>query len=484
MAPLAHTTNADNFPSSQGSSSIVPSMDPPQAPNDDAPGALPESQNYTQETQAATQQSQYAVEAEQNLFGRLVPLNPQAGFLKMDLLKLQPAVTIGRSPQNTFHLTGLKISNSHARLIWDGKESRQGTVMVHDTSTNGTYVGRMRLNKGTSRVLRDGMEVCFGTQLPSADPLEDYRFIYQHLAGTPERSGIRAKYDMLEELGRGSFATVMRAMKVATSEFVAIKIIHSDKLRIKDDSKQVIALGREISILESLSHPNIVQLLEVVGRPDEDIMYLVLEYVDGGDLLDYIVKRNGLSEEAAKHITRQMCGALAHIHARGITHRDLKPENVLVTLENPPVVKIADFGLAKVVDSLTMLRTMCGTPSYLAPEVVTQTGGSGYDQLVDSWSVGVIVFSMSVYHITKEMPAPTIIEFHKTIRLTNSTPFVESSTSPDVRQRIERRSIDWQVLASAGVSAEAGDFIKRLLETNPANRMTMAAALEHPWLTN
>ena len=104
-----------------------------------------------------------------------------------------------------------------------------------------------------------------------------------------------------------------------------------------------------------------------------------------------------------------------YVHEMGICHRDLKPENVLLTADDPPIVKIADFGLAKVIDSMTMLRvrpsfvslfrnpsstqaaqTMCGTPAYLAPEVVTQTNNEGYDQIVDSWSVGVIVFCMCV----------------------------------------------------------------------------------------
>ena len=90
-----------------------------------------------------------------------------------------------------------------------------------------------------------------------------------------------------------------------------------------------------------------------------------------------------------------MCDALSYVHSMGICHRDLKPENVLLTADEPPMVKVADFGLAKVIDSMTMLRTMCGTPVYLAPEVVNQTpDNEGYDQVVDSWSVGVIVFSM------------------------------------------------------------------------------------------
>lgn len=133
------------------------------------------------------------------------------------------------------------------------------------------------------------------------------------------------------------------------------------------------------------------------------------------------------AEDESQHITYQLCEALAvssfaislrltlsfsqYIHSQGIAHRDLKPENVLLTNDTPPQVKVADFGLAKAIDSLTMLRvsrslfapqcpshahlqTMCGTPSYLAPEVVSQNGGEGYQKVVDSWSVGVIVFSM------------------------------------------------------------------------------------------
>lgn len=120
----------------------------------------------------------------------------------------------------------------------------------------------------------------------------------------------------------------------------------------------------------------------------------------GGEIAAYLLWRHGLIKR------------YQYIHNKGIAHRDLKPENVLLTRDDPPIVKVADFGLAKVVDSLTALRvcqtisplssvyssiflqTMCGTPSYLAPEVVNQVQNEGYSHLVDSWSVGVIVFSM------------------------------------------------------------------------------------------
>jgi serine/threonine/tyrosine protein kinase RAD53 len=125
-------------------------------------------------------------------------------------------------------------------------------------------------------------------------------------------------------------------------------------------------------------------------------------------------------------------------------------------------VKVADFGLAKIVDSLTMLRTMCGTPSYLAPEVVKQENQEGYDNAVDSWSVGVIVFSM----------------------VTNSSPFIEDENQRDVRTRIIERRIDWGTLTNSGVSLDAQSLIRSLLEENPLRRMSLTNALGHPWLAS
>jgi len=160
------------------------------------------------------------------------------------------------------------------------------------------------------------------------------------------------------------------------------------------------------------------------------------------------------------HVTYQICDALAYCHSQMITHRDLKPENILLTSDVPPIVKVADFGLAKAVDSYTMLKTMCGTPSYLAPEVVRQQLFEGYDSQVDSWSIGVILFSM----------------------LTNTGPFVEDMDQPDIRIRVNNRTIDWSGLLKAEVSGDCRDFNRKLLIEDPNSRMTMKDALLHPWL--
>ncbi|KAJ7157038.1 kinase-like domain-containing protein [Mycena crocata] len=131
-----------------------------------------------------------------------------------------------------------------------------------------------------------------------------------------------------------------------------------------------------VSVIDNNTpQPNICLLYEVFWDANSS-MDLVIELVEGGDLPDFTLKHNGLSEKMAKHLTFQPCQTLSYIHSRGNTHRDLKPENMII-------------------DSPTMLKTMCGNPSYLAHKVITQQNNSGYDSaLVDSWSVGVIILSM------------------------------------------------------------------------------------------
>ncbi|KAH6913842.1 CAMK/RAD53 protein kinase [Coprinopsis sp. MPI-PUGE-AT-0042] len=422
-----------------------------------------------QETQTQTQSTQQASQSQEpppnpaHLWGYMQPVNNH--LVRIDLYRNQHCWTVGRNTtENKIIFPGFKVSNRHALIRWDGTDG-QGSVTVHDMSSNGTFINGHKIGKGNTRILRDGNEIAFGTPFAQNDnPMEDYRFIYRHTAVGPPTTGLYAYYDLSSELGKGSFATVMKAMNRATGVWYAVKMI-KDKRTPQQQLEQPggirsAAVVREISIMEKLKHPNICELKEVFTEEGSSDINLVLELVEGGDLLEYILSRGGLTEDESKHITYQLCLALAYIHSHQIAHRDLKPENVLLTKTVPPKVKVADFGLAKIHDSLTMLRTMCGTPSYLAPEVVKQVNQEGYDSSVDSWSVGVIVFSM----------------------LTNSSPFIEDETQRDIRTRIVERTIDWSQLQNRGFSAEVVHFIRSLLQEDPPSRMTLTEALDHPWL--
>ncbi|EPQ57134.1 Pkinase-domain-containing protein, partial [Gloeophyllum trabeum ATCC 11539] len=427
---------------------------------------------YTQEATQSTQQasqSQPVVQNEAHLWGFLQPCSSE--LTRIDLWKSIPIYQFGRNENktagNNIVFPGLKISNIHCTIEWDGREDINSTITVHDKSSNGTFINGARIGKGQYGILREGNEIAFGTPHPQENAMEDYRFLFRLTAGGPPVTGFYKEYDVGQQLGKGTFASVYKAIHKETGQWYAVKIIDLSKVRKPTEAdangkpkSKTSTFGREIMILESLQHPNICQLKEAFFQTEIKTINLVLELVEGGDLLDYILKRGGVVEAEAQHLAYQICDALAYIHSRGIAHRDLKPENVLLTKDSPPVVKVADFGLAKAVDSLTMLRTMCGTPSYLAPEVVTQTSSKeGYDQIVDSWSVGVIVFSM----------------------LTNTSPFLENSKL-ELMPRIVQRSIDWYTLENCGASPYAVQFVRRLLETDPSRRMTLDQARFDPWL--
>ncbi|KAE9403110.1 kinase-like protein [Gymnopus androsaceus JB14] len=402
-------------------------------------------------------------EVEEHVWAYLLPMSKD--IKQIDFLKPQTTYRIGRNETwNKIVFPGYKISNKHAEITWDGMSSRESIITLKDLSSNGTFVNGVKLGRGHSRILTDGAEVAFGSTSSSpTNPFEDYRFIFRHTAsGRNAETGFYSLYDIGYQLGRGSFASVVQCMDRATGIFWAAKIFSntigiggSGTLASKTDKM----VSREIQILQKLSHPNICFLKDTFIL-EEGKLILVLELIQGGDLLEYILSNAGTSEEMAQHITYQLCLALSYVHSLGIAHRDLKPENVLLTDEKPPNVKVADFGLAKAADSQTMLKTMCGTPAYLAPEVVHQTSDEGYDNLVDSWSVGVIVFSM----------------------LTNASPFVENDTITDVRLRIATRHVDWTILKEKTANPHIIDFVESLLATDPGTRMTLTGALDHPWL--
>jgi len=195
-------------------------------------------------------------------------------------------------------------------------------------------------------------------------------------------------------------------------------------------------LRMETEILQKVHHPNIIQLKEMVDTKDK--IYFVMELVTGGKLFDRIVEKGSYSEDDAKELVRKIVSAVEYLHSKGIAHRDLKPENLLVkSLENDTEVKIADFGLSKIIDQEKMMQTACGTPGYVAPEVLQ---AEGYGDEVDMWSIGVITY----------------------ILLCGFPPFYSESV-PEVFEQIMKAEYDYPAEYWDEISEEAKDFINHLL---------------------
>jgi len=260
----------------------------------------------------------------------------------------------------------------------------------------------------------------------------------------------RDRFTLGEELGRGGFSIVKKGVENESGVAYAIKII------AKNQSEDELALlRREIEIMRKLRHEHIIALHSVYD--EEENIFLVLELATGGELFDQIISKGTYSEKDAANIIRQILEAVAYMHSNGIAHRDLKPENLLVTGDNQDLIKISDFGLSKDFGR-DNLKTSCGTPDYVAPEVLR---GTNYDNSVDVWSVGVITY----------------------ILLCGFPPFY-GNNDQQIFNKILKCEYDFPSPDWDNISEEAKEFISALLVLNPNERPTAEQCLEAPWIAN
>ncbi|KAK9302390.1 hypothetical protein QLX08_005636 [Tetragonisca angustula] len=262
---------------------------------------------------------------------------------------------------------------------------------------------------------------------------------------------VEDKYILKELLGTGAFSEVRLAeSKEKPGQMFAVKIIDKKALKGKEDS-----LENEIRVLRRLTHPNIVQLLETFE--DKHKVYLVMELVTGGELFDRIVEKGSYTEKDASGLIRQVLEAVAYMHDQGVVHRDLKPENLLYySPEEDSKIMISDFGLSKMEDSGVM-ATACGTPGYVAPEVLAQ---KPYGKAVDVWSIGVISY----------------------ILLCGYPPFYDESDA-NLFAQILKGEFEFDSPYWDDISDSAKDFIHKLMCVNVEERYTCKQALAHPWIS-
>ena len=205
------------------------------------------------------------------------------------------------------------------------------------------------------------------------------------------------KYTVSKVLGRGAHGEVRLGFRIPDLDRFAIKIITRGTCStISETASSSDAVLNEVKILQSVSHPNVINLVDVIDTPD--YLYIVLELAEGGELFDKIIEKTRFNESEAKLHFYQMASAIQYLHSKNICHRDLKPENILLCSQDDenPVIKITDMGLSKLVDLGTVLKTFCGTPQYIAPEVIKGSGVFGgpkpYSLKVDCWGLGVILY--------------------------------------------------------------------------------------------
>ena len=261
-----------------------------------------------------------------------------------------------------------------------------------------------------------------------------------------EYSKMIGSYILFDQIGMGTFSKVTRAVHLITEQIVAVKILEKEKIEDDVDVERII---REIEILKNISHPNIAQMFETYSTVHN--IYFMMEFIEGGDLFDYINSNSFLPENEACYFFRQLIGVIEYLYQMGISHRDIKPENILLDKDKKNI-KVIDFGLSNYCSGKNLLHSSCGSPCYASPEMLS---GEPYQGITtDLWSSGIVLYSM----------------------LVGALPFDEQ----ELQTLYEQIKIGKFFLPST-LSLEAIDFLKKILMVDPKKRIGLNEIKNHPW---
>lgn len=253
-------------------------------------------------------------------------------------------------------------------------------------------------------------------------------------------------YNYIRTIGEGSFSVVALVTERSTNQQFACKICSRQLLMEKSIFNR---FEREVRIMQSLCHPSLVQIFDVVY--DQHLIYLIMEYCLNGELFQVIADKGSLDEELARRMFAQIVDGMTYIHSRDIAHRDLKPENIL--LDANMNAKITDFGLCHQSDDKCLLKTPCGSPFYASPEILSNRAYDG--KLSDVWSLGVVLYTM----------------------VTGALPWNEANQIQLFKQIIEANFV-----IPRNLSPQLRDLISRLMRPDPNDRPQMIEISKHPWL--
>ncbi|KAM4617007.1 serine/threonine-protein kinase Chk2 isoform 2-T2 [Polymixia lowei] len=392
-------------------------------------------------------------EPEPQPWGRLLPM--ERGFRALDCI--EDEYLFGRDIKCHYVIDDPILQASKQIRIYSKKHFRiyreDTIVYVQDLSNNGTFVDGTPVGKGKTFPLTNNAVL-------SLAKARNRVFVFTDLMSDNQTSfpkELQEKYVVTRCIGTGVCGQVKLAFQRSTCKKVAIKIIH--KHNFPSVGTACKNAEREIEILRRIDHPCLIRTEDFFQT--EDSYYIVLELMEGGELFNRVRSRQRLEESVAKLYFYQMLRAVEYLHSNGIIHRDLKPENVLLASQDDIcLIKVTDFNQSKILEEASLMRTLCGTPSYLAPEVFTHAVTTGYDRSVDAWSLGVLLF----------------------VCLCGYAPFHENSGRVSVREQIIQGEFTMVPSKWKNVSDQAKDMVKKLLIVDPSKRLTIEEALQHPWL--
>lgn len=356
---------------------------------------------------------------------------------------------IGRHPECDRIIDNPCISNRHCLIFKENKGGRP-IALLEDLSGNGTFVNEAFVGRNKRRELGDGDEIAV---------LDETRCVFRSPRNR-QTYGFSQQYAIQDQLGKGHFATVYLALDRTTGVKFAVKKF--EKRSGPGEKSKVDGLQQEIAVLMGVSHPNVLCLKDTFD--EDDGVYIILELATEGELFNWIVMKGKLTEAETRKIFIQLFQGLTYLHERNIVHRDIKPENILL-IDQDLSVKLADFGLAKIIGEESFTTTLCGTPSYVAPEILENSNHRRYTRAVDVWSLGVVLY----------------------ICLCGFPPFSDELCTPEnpftLSMQIKQARFDYPSPYWDPVSDLALDLIDRMLVVDAEKRITVEECLEHPWTT-
>ena len=276
------------------------------------------------------------------------------------------------------------------------------------------------------------------------------------------------KYGRL--IGQGAFGKVNIGLNVLSGRIVAVKSFIKDELKNSQNMSKILY---ETNLMRKLNHPNITKILETFE--DDKFILIIMEYINGGNLFSFVKKRRKLSEKISKFLFRQIILGIQHIHSKKIVHRDIKLENILIDLNNK--IKICDFGIGIMLESEDeLIHDQCGTPMYMAPEIILNSKKGGYKGFpVDIWSAGIALYIML---------SGTLPFSYKNNREKNEGDISGNgiSLSNNNNYELQYSIINKNPKKIKKISSEARDLLNGLLNKDPTKRLTIDEILNHPWL--